>query len=87
MEIQSKIPSECTKDELNEFHSLVIEGGEVSPIGLPERIKQADRLIFVRDESVCIAVGALKRPNDNYKNNVFKKAGVSHLEIQGHNTE
>ena len=79
MEIQAKYPSECTKDELREFEALVIEGGEVSPIGLSDRIKQANTLISVRDNSACIAVGALKRPIENYKNNVFKKAGVFHL--------
>jgi ribosomal protein S18 acetylase RimI-like enzyme len=79
MNIFTKQPSECSEDELAQFEALVLEGGEVTPQGLSERIKKAKNLIFVRDETSCIAIGALKRPNENYKNDVFQKAGVPKL--------
>jgi GNAT superfamily N-acetyltransferase len=79
MEIFTKPPSNCSADELAQFEALVLEGGEVIPQGLSGRIKNAENLIFVRDDTSCIAVGALKRPNENYRNGVFKKAGVPQL--------
>ncbi len=78
MDIHSKSPQECSIEELNEFKTLVLEGGQVSTQGLPERIKRAEKLIFVKDEG-CVGIGATKRPYDQYKNNVFKKAGVPSL--------
>ena len=79
MDIYTKHPSNCSSEELAQFETLVLEGGEVIPQGLSARIMNAESLIFVRDEMSCIAVGALKRPNENYKNSVFKKAGVLNI--------
>lgn len=78
MDIITKTPNECSSSELSEFRALVLEGGEVVTEGLIERIKRAEKLIFVNDKK-CIGVGAIKRPYDVYKNKVFKKAGVSNL--------
>jgi len=80
MDIYSKQPDECTTEELNEFKSLVLEGGEVVEHGLLDRIKRADKLIFVTDKSV-IGVGAIKKPYQQYKNNVFEKAGVPDMSV------
>jgi predicted GNAT family N-acyltransferase len=75
MHIYSKLPHECSIDELNEFKAMVAEGGEVVAKGLLERIKRAESLIFVKDVK-CVGVGAIKRPYNKYKNKVFEKAGV-----------
>jgi len=78
MEIYSQPPSQCSDSELNEFEALVLEGGEVIADGLQQRIKKAEELLFAKD-NVLIGVGAIKRPYDSYKNNVFKKSGVPEL--------
>ena len=39
-------------------------------------IKLAHRLIFIELNDGCVSVGALKCPNENYKNRVFLKSGV-----------
>ena len=46
MEIIVKLPSECLDQEINEFISLVNEGGEVDPSGLEERVRRAKKLFF-----------------------------------------
>jgi len=76
MDAVVKIPSECTPDELDNFQKLVAEGGEVTPHGLRQRIEHAAALIII-GESECIAVGAIKNPNQGYKQGVFSKAGVA----------
>ncbi len=80
MEIYTKPPSQCSDKELNEFLALALEGGEVIAQGLLQRIQRAEELIFIKDD-VLIGIGAIKRPYDNYKNNVFKKAGVLELAV------
>ena len=78
MKIYSQPPGRCSVDELNEFELLVLEGDEVISQGLRQRIERAEKLLFVKDNAL-IGVGAIKRPYNNYKNNVFKKAGVPEL--------
>lgn len=77
MDAVIKVPAECTKNELDAFQSLVEEGGEVTSIGLRKRIEQAEALVFIEDVGRCIAVGAIKNPNQGYKAKVFAKAGVT----------
>ncbi|WP_339145213.1 GNAT family N-acetyltransferase [Pseudoalteromonas galatheae] len=71
-----KVPADCSQEELSTFEQLVLEGGEVATPGLLGRIKSAYKLIFIELDNKFISVGALKRPNENYKNKVFFKAGV-----------
>ncbi len=71
-----KTPSDCTSSELDAFQKLVVEGGEVTPHGLRRRIEQAAALVFII-ETECIAVGAIKNPNQGYKEEVFSKAGIA----------
>ncbi|HCO23430.1 MAG: GNAT family N-acetyltransferase [Gimesia sp.] len=76
MDIQVKSPYECSLTELDNFERLVLEGDEVVAGGLRQRIEQAERLIFILEKE-CVAVGAIKNPNESYKSVVFAKAGVS----------
>ncbi|MBB1302446.1 GNAT family N-acetyltransferase [Pseudoalteromonas sp. SR44-8] len=75
MEKIAKSPKNCTDAELESFEKLVTEGGEVSLAGLRQRIKRAEKLVFINDGE-CVAVGAIKNPNAGYKAGVFEKAGV-----------
>lgn len=70
-----KQPHDCSPQELDEFESLVLQGGEVTPNGLSRRIKKAEQLVFC-DRNPVIGVGAVKNPNDGYRTSVFTKAGV-----------
>lgn len=62
--------------ELNTFERLVHEGGEVIAAGLRQRIEQAEKLVFLK-ENECVGVAAIKNPNAKYKSGVFTKAGIS----------
>lgn len=76
MEAITKIPKDCSGAELDTFERLVRQGSEVGGDGLRKRIEQAEHLVFIYDGE-CIAVGAIKSPNTNYKHRVFKKSGVN----------
>lgn len=75
MDAKIKSPKECTPAEIDAFKNLVLEGGEVTSYGLHKRIERAERLVFINEDK-CIAVGAIKNPNEGYKSDVFAKAGV-----------
>jgi GNAT superfamily N-acetyltransferase len=68
-------PSDCTPQALADFENLVIEGGTVDPQGLAERIRNASRLLFLRESNgQLVGVGALKHPLLGYRAKVFAKA-------------
>lgn len=70
-----KKPSECIKCELRMFESLINKGGEVVAYGLHDRIMRAEWLIFLFESDKTLAgIAALKKPNANYKKDVFRKA-------------
>ena len=74
-DVKSKKPSECSVDELTSFESLVNKGGEVVGIGLSDRIRNAERLVFlVEDNGVLSGIAALKKPLTSYKKKVFNNA-------------
>ena len=72
--IVQKRPSDCSEAELVAFEALVKKGGEVAVEGLTERIKRAERLVFLYLETALAGVGALKRPADSYRTGVFQKS-------------
>jgi len=76
METIVKNPEDCSDAELASFESLVAEGGEVSLVGLRERIRRAEKLVFI-NLAGPVAVGSIKNPNSGYKTGVFNKSGAS----------
>ena len=76
-DLVTKLPSECTAEELADFEARVLDGGEVASVGLDERIRAAKLVAFVREASLTVAVGALKRPEAWYRESVFAKAVAS----------
>ncbi|MEM5617083.1 hypothetical protein AAHB60_03250 [Pseudomonas aeruginosa] len=64
-------PRDCSSAELDIFERLVSAGGEVSLVGLRQRIQSAEKLIFINDGE-CVAIGAIKNPSTKYKARVFK---------------
>jgi GNAT superfamily N-acetyltransferase len=76
MEKTVKMPDECSSAELDLFQRFVLEGGEVPPGGLKNRIQRAENLCFINDGDCVVAVGAIKNPDVGYKTRIFEKAGV-----------
>lgn len=75
--VTKKRPSECSETELLDFASLVLAGGEVTADGLNDRIKKAEVLIFLAQDNYLKGIAAVKNPEVNYKNGVFKKASAT----------
>jgi predicted GNAT family N-acyltransferase len=59
---------------LQDFAALVLAGGEVTAVELEVRIKKAEKLIFLEQDGCLKGVAALKNPEKNYKERVFRKA-------------
>ena len=71
-------PADCTPHALADFENLVIEGGTVDPLGLTGRIRDASRLLFLRESNgQLVGVGALKHPRFEYRSKVFAKTGTT----------
>ena len=71
-------PSDCAPQALADFENLVTKYGTVDPEGLMQRIREASRLLFLRElNGRLIGVGALKRPQLSYRSKVFAKARAS----------
>jgi GNAT superfamily N-acetyltransferase len=68
-------PSDCSAQALADFEKLVVEGDAVDPEDLMQRIRNASRLLFLREPNgQLVGVGALKHPRSDYRNSVFAKA-------------
>jgi len=65
--ITSRPPRDCSPGDVASFQALVLEGGEVNPNGLSERIARADRLAFAFLDHRLVGIGALKFPNTGYR--------------------
>ena len=76
---QVKNPASCSSDQLEEFHKLSMKAEQVDVYGLEARIRNSEILAFCYDSGRLVGISALKNPNSNYKNRVFKKAGISEL--------
>lgn len=71
-----KSPNMCSAAELEEFVAFVLAGGEVTPIGLAERVKKAHSLAYLRKGDCLIAVGGLKFPSKHHRDEVSNGGGV-----------
>jgi GNAT superfamily N-acetyltransferase len=71
-------PSDCSPEALADFENLVTKYGTVDPEGLTQRIRDAFRLLFLRESNgELVGVGALKHPVLSYRSKVFTKAGTA----------
>jgi len=71
-------PADCSPQALADFENLVTKYGTVDPEGLTQRIRDASRLLFLRESNgQLIGVGALKHPLLSYRTRVFAKAGAT----------
>lgn len=72
-----KEPSGCNKEEIDIFYQLVLKGEQVEKAGFRDRIERAKLLAFHYEGNTLVGVAALKRPNETYTKEVFRKAKVS----------
>lgn len=72
--IDLKRPTECSSVELKLFYDTVSQSGEVTEIGLRQRILSAQALAIAYEQGCLVGVAALKVPNPNYRQNTFSKA-------------
>jgi hypothetical protein len=72
-------PAACSDADLERFRDLVRDGGQVADKGLVERVRRAALLAIVWVGDELAAVGAVKQPHDDYRDDVFAKAGVPQL--------
>jgi predicted GNAT family N-acyltransferase len=75
--ITIKSPLECSAKEVADFAALVNAGSEVVSEGLESRVREANALFFLRENSCLLGIAALKNPNSTYRASVFKKAAAS----------
>jgi hypothetical protein len=66
------LPSVCTRQALADFEKLVIEGGAVDPEGLGQRIRQASRLLFLREsDDQLVGVGGEELSDAEFRKNLL----------------
>ena len=74
-------PALCSDAQLTAFSQIVLQGGEVVPDGLEERIRHRGfALVFLSMDETLVGVGALKRPRESYRHNLFAAACLSDRE-------
>jgi GNAT superfamily N-acetyltransferase len=66
-----KAVRDCLPEDRDIFHAHLLKSPEVEPDGLPERIARADSLAFVYLGTLVVAIGAIKRPGENYRHRKF----------------
>jgi hypothetical protein len=71
-----KMPSACSGAEIVNFIALVLAGSEVIACGLENRVRAAERIVFLRRSEGLIGVAGLKRPSANHRKEVAASAGV-----------
>ena len=73
----AKHPSACNAAELQEFEALVLEGGEVTRLGLGGRVARAQCLAFLRRDQALVGIAGLKRPETTYRARISARSGVA----------
>lgn len=72
-------PSSMQSYQLAKFEYLILQGEEVDPDGLTDRIRSAHALGYAEGDGTMIAVGAIKKPTDLYVRNTEAKSGHKNL--------
>jgi hypothetical protein len=72
-------PGDLQTNDLLEIERVVLEGGEVSPANVRERLEQAALIARLRDGNAVLAVAVLKRPALSYVQRLIKKSSYPGL--------
>jgi len=76
-EVTPKAPKDCSDVEIGDFVSFVLAGGEVVAQVLEVRVRRAERISFLRDNSCLLGVAGLKHPSHNHRSEVSHWSGVA----------
>lgn len=76
VETVTRKPRDCSEPEIKDFVSLVLAGGEVTAVGLEDRVRRAELLVFLQHDGCLKGIAAVKNPVTHYANEVFRKAQV-----------
>lgn len=76
-----KSPSDCTKDELENFRNLVLEGGQVTSNGLETRIKNCQSLGFYYVDNELVGISAIKRKPKEVVRRTLVKANIESEDV------
>ena len=74
--LQSNSPGELSTEEVDEFQQAILDGGEVDPRGLRDRVMSARSLVLLREVNGVAAIAALKSPVPTYRKRVAENARV-----------
>jgi AbiV family abortive infection protein len=74
--VHGKRTDECSSDELNEFETLVVQGGQIDVNGLANRIKGCKLLAFCYDGDKLVGVSAIKNKTANASAQIRLRAGI-----------
>ena len=72
--------SEFTKEEIENFKSLVLSEENVNPETLPGLLEKAVRIVTLSESSKIIGTAAIKEPIANHRKTAFERAGVPERE-------
>ncbi|HXM49669.1 MAG TPA: GNAT family N-acetyltransferase [Pyrinomonadaceae bacterium] len=75
--LKKKAPEDCSAEEIAEFMTMVLEGGQVQEQRLRELVMSADSLGFARINEALVSVAAVKMPRTRYREKVFQRARSS----------
>lgn len=75
--VTSKAPGECSDVEIGDFVAFVLAGGEVVAQGLEARVRRAERIAFLRDNSCLLGVAGLKHPSKSHRGEVAQWSGTA----------
>ncbi len=69
-------PTNLHQNQLQEIHQLLLDGGQVSPENLPQKIKSCLLIAFFEHDNQIISLAAIKQPNAEYRDYIKQKAQI-----------
>lgn len=76
METHFHPPSQLSQNQLHQIHQLLLDGGQVSPENLPQKIQNCLLIAFIEHDNQIISLAAIKQPNAEYRDYVKQKAQI-----------
>lgn len=75
--IVAKSPQQFSSEEIDDFVSFVLAGGEVTAAGLRDHVMKAECIAFLRYANCLVGVAGLKLPRSTYRARVQNSSGFS----------
>ena len=75
--IVANLPQQFSSEEIDDFVSFVLAGGEVTAAGLRDHAMKAKCIAFLREEKCLVGIAGLKLPRSTYRARVQESSGFS----------